>query len=108
MIQEKQQVLFLCSHNAVRSQMAEGFLRSPYGDQYEAFSAGVTPSQLHFLAVKTMGEIGIDISDRSTRSVYDLHSSGCHYDYVITGCDEASSKKCPTFNRTCRNLHWSF
>ena len=65
----KSKVLFLCTHNSARSQIAEGLLRSLYGDKYEVFSAGTNPTQLNPLAVKAMAEIGIDISDQYSKSI---------------------------------------
>ena len=88
--------------------MVEAFLNQIGGDRFEAESAGLYPKTILPSAATVMQEIGFDISDHPTRSVYYLHSSGCHYDYVITVCDEASSKKCPTFNRPYLHLHWSF
>ena len=62
----KTKVLFLCTHNSARSQMAEGLLRHFYGERYEAFSAGATPTKVHPLAIKAMAEIGIDITGQSS------------------------------------------
>ena len=104
MIQEKQRVLFICSHNAVRSQMAEGLLRSLYGDQYKAFSAGITPSHLHSLAVKTMEEIGIDISQQTSKSIEKFRDMT--FDIVVTVCDTAR-EICPFFPGK-KVIHQSF
>lgn len=65
----KQKILFLCTHNSARSQMAEGLLRHFYGDKYEVFSAGTNPTSVHPLAVKAMAEIGIDISKQYSKSI---------------------------------------
>ncbi len=83
----KTKVLFLCTHNSARSQMAEGLLRHYYGDRYEAFSAGATPTKLNPLAVKVMEEIGIDISGQSSKSIEDFR--GKDIDVVVTVCKNA-------------------
>jgi arsenate reductase len=106
--EESPKVLFVCRHNSARSQMAEAFLNQLGGERFEAESAGLRPKKILPSAAAVMQEMGLDISERPTRSVYDLHKNGFQYDYVITVCDEASSKKCPNFKRPCRYFHWSF
>lgn len=101
----KPKVLFLCYSNSVRSQMAEGFLRSLAGDRFDVYSAGIEPKEVHPLAVKVMTEIGIDISNQKSKHVKDFLSQ--HFGYIITVCDEAD-KKCPTFPDISIRLHWSF
>lgn len=98
-------VLFLCTGNSARSQMAEGYLRHAAGDRFEAMSAGVEPKGLHPLAVEAMAEIGIDISHQKSKDVVTL--LGQHIPYVITVCDEAR-ERCPIFPHTFKFLHWSF
>ncbi len=66
---EKRRVLFLCTHNSARSQMAEGILRNLYGDKFEVFSAGTEPSRVNPYAIRTMQEIGIDISENTSKSI---------------------------------------
>jgi len=90
----KQKVLFICTHNAARSQMAEGLLRNIYGDRYEVFSAGIQPMQVHPLAVAVMKEIGIDISSHRSKSIEEFR--GTNFDYVVTVCDNAK-EGCPFF-----------
>jgi arsenate reductase len=85
---EKPTVLFLCTYNSVRSQIAEGLMRSLYPDRFEVFSAGIAPAGLHPLAIKIMQEIGIDISGQRSKSVQDFRTK--HFDYVI-----AFSKEIP-------------
>lgn len=85
-------VLFLCSRNSARSQMAEGLLRSLYDDRYEAYSAGIRSTSLDPRAVKVMAEIGIDISDQSSKSLEDIHET--HFDLAVTVCDKAR-EMCP-------------
>src|SRR5207249_7016035 len=72
----KQRVLFICVHNSARSQIAEAFLDKICGDQFEAHSAGLEPGRLNPLAVEAMREIGIDISQNQTQSVFDVFKSG--------------------------------
>jgi arsenate reductase (thioredoxin) len=90
----KQQVLFLCTHNAARSQIAEGILRALYGDQYEAYSAGVQPTQVDPAAIAVMKEIGIDISSHRSKSIHEFQNT--LFDYVVTVCDSAK-QVCPFF-----------
>jgi len=97
-------VLFLCTHNSARSQMAEALLRHLSEGEMEAFSAGTQPSRVHPLAVQAMQELGIDI--RSSRSKHVDELRGEHFDYVITVCDSAR-EACPTFPGHPRQLHWS-
>jgi arsenate reductase len=90
----KKKVLFICMHNSARSQMAEGFLKTLYGDRYEGFSAGIEPTQVNPYAVKVMAEIGIDISMQRSKSIEDFR--GKTFNYVATVCDHAK-ETCPFF-----------
>src|SRR5690348_316898 len=101
----KPKVLFLCTGNSARSQMAEGYLRHIAGDKFEALSAGIAPKSLNPLAVQAMKEIGIDISQHKTKDVSTF--LGQSIPYVITVCDNAR-ERCPIFPRTYKFLHWSF
>jgi arsenate reductase len=94
-------VLFLCSHNAARSQMAEGFLRAYAGDRFAVESAGTKATTLHPLAVRAMREVGIDISGQRSKSVDDV---GEGWEVVVTVCDA----KCPIPPRSGLKLRWSF
>lgn len=98
-------VLFLCTGNSARSQMAEGYLRHVASDRFVAMSAGIDPKGLNPLAIEAMAEIGIDISRRKSKDVVTL--LGQHIPYVITVCDNAR-ERCPIFPRTYKFLHWSF
>lgn len=98
-------VLFLCTGNSARSQMAEGYLRHVANDRFEAMSAGIEPKGLNPMAVEAMAEIGIDISRQSSKDVVTL--LGQHIPYVITVCDNAR-ERCPIFPRSYKFLHWSF
>lgn len=100
----KTKVLFLCTGNSARSQMAEGFLRHMAGDRFEVFSAGVKPTQVNPLAIKVMAEVGIDISKHRSKSVREF--SGQNFDYVITVCDNAK-QTCPVFPGKYKKIHWS-
>jgi len=100
----KKKVLFLCTHNACRSQMAEGLLKNLAGGKFEAYSAGVDPTSVHPLARKVMEEIGIDISGQQSKSVDELLDK--EFDYVITVCDNAR-QTCPFFLGNVERLHWN-
>jgi arsenate reductase len=101
----KKRVLFLCTHNSARSQMAEGLLRVLGGDRFEAFSAGTEATHIRPLAIRAMGEIGIDILGQESKTLgrY-LHEP---FDAVITVCDDAN-EACPVFFGAKERLHWSF
>jgi arsenate reductase len=101
----KSSVLFLCTGNSCRSQMAEGLLRHLAGARFEVASAGVEPAGLNPLAVEAMAEIGIDISGHYSKKVDAF--AGRPFDWVITVCD-AAREACPVFPGAVRQLHWSF
>ncbi|MGC8819382.1 MAG: arsenate reductase ArsC [Athalassotoga sp.] len=90
----KKSVLFICTHNSARSQMAEGFLRSMYPDRYEVASAGTIASHVNPYAIEVMKEIGIDISNHRSKSIEEFKRMS--FDYVITVCDKAN-ETCPFF-----------
>jgi len=102
---QKTRVLFLCTHNAVRSQMAEGLLRARHGDRFEAASAGTQPSRIDSRAIEAMEEIGIDISAQRSKSEQEF--LGQRFDFVVTLCDGARTA-CPVFPGTRRTLHAPF
>lgn len=99
----KKRVLFLCTHNAARSQMAEGLLRR-MGD-FEVFSAGTEKTRVHPLAIEAMREVGIDIRGQRSKTLDEFQ--GERFDYVITVCDQAN-ENCPIFPGATERLHWSF
>src|SRR5271163_1720113 len=99
----KPKVLFLCTGNSARSQMAEGYLRHVASDAFEPLSAGTEPKGLNPLAVEAMREIGIDISQQASKDVRSF--LGQAIPYVITVCDNAK-QRCPIFPRTYKFLHW--
>ena len=104
----KKRVLFICVHNSARSQMAEAFLKQLAGDKFEVESAGLEPGKLNPIVVEVMKEVGIDISQNKTKSVFDFYKQGKQYDYVITVCDESQSGACPMFPGKGERLHWGF
>jgi arsenate reductase (thioredoxin) len=104
----KTRVLFVCVHNAARSQMAEAFMNHLCVDSYEAESAGLEPTGINPLVVEAMKEIGIDISRNTAKSVFDFFKEGRLYGFVITVCDEANAELCPIFPGIAARLHWSF
>jgi arsenate reductase len=103
-----ERVLFVCVHNSARSQMAEALMNKYWGDRFEAHSAGLEPGELNPLAVESLKEIGIDISDNGTQDVFDIYKSGQMFSYVITVCDETSGERCPIFPGITKRIHWSF
>lgn len=101
----RRRVLFVCTHNSARSQMAEGFLRALAGDRFEVASAGTEARGLHPFAVQAMAEEGIDISLQSSKTVDRFVDE--RFDLVITVCDEAA-EACPVFPNAAERRHWSF
>lgn len=101
----KQRVLFLCTGNSARSQMAEGLLRHLAEDRYDASSAGTHPVGLNPGAVAAMQELGVDISAQRSKSMDEYVDQA--FDYVITVCDRAKDA-CPRWPHTGRLVHWSF
>lgn len=99
-------VLFLCTHNSSRSQMAEGLLRARGGEAYQVFSAGTQPRHVHPLAIQAMTELGIDLSSHWSKEIASFDEQP-PMDLVVTVCDEAA-ETCPYFPRTRRQEHWGF
>jgi arsenate reductase len=100
-------VLFLCTGNSARSQMAEAFLRKYGGDKFEAFSAGLEPKGLNPFTVKVMQEIGFDMSGHRSKGVGE-YLGKVLFQYLITVCDDAE-KNCPTvWPGVNTRMHWSF
>jgi len=98
-------VLFLCTENACRSQMAEGLVNHDLAGQVKAFSAGVRPSRVNPRAIQVMGELGIDISHHRSKLVDDL--AGERFDLVVTVCDRAA-EQCPLFPGETEVMHVGF
>jgi len=103
---KKTRVLFLCTRNSARSQMAEAFLRRYGDDKFEVYSAGLEPDEIHPYTRKVMAEAGIDISDQYSKSL-EQFMGRMHFGYLITVCDKAE-KSCPFFPGISVRLHWSF
>jgi arsenate reductase len=99
----KPKVLFLCTGNSARSQMAEGFLRHLAGERFDILSAGIDPKGLNPLATDVMKEPGIDISAQRSKDAQEF--LGVPMQYVITVCSNAK-EKCPVFPSTFKFLHW--
>jgi arsenate reductase len=101
----KKKVLFLCTGNACRSQMAEGWARHLKGEVIDAYSAGVEPHGMNRLAMKVMNEAGVDISGQWSKHFDEL--SDVRFDYVVTVCDNAN-ESCPVFPGKVKRLHVGF
>jgi arsenate reductase len=101
----RRRVLFLCTHNSARSQMAEGFLRAFAGDHFEAASAGTETRGVNPLAARVMAEVGVDVAAQTSKTLDRF--LGASWDYVITVCDSAN-EACPIFSGATMRLHWSF
>ena len=101
----KQRILFICTHNSARSQIAEGLLRHLGGDRFEAYSAGTEATRVRPLAIEVMRELDIDISGQQSKTL-DRYV-GEPFDKVITVCDTAA-EACPVFPGAREQLHWSF
>ncbi len=97
-------ILFVCTHNSARSQMAEGLLRARHGDRYEAFSAGTEKTHVRPLALRAMREIGIDLGEHTSKTVAELGEKT--FDLVVTVCDSAR-EACP-YVPARRTIHQSF
>jgi len=88
--------------------MCEAFFKHYAGDRFDARSAGLEPGELNPLAVEVMAEIGIDISQSKTKSVFDVWKRGEAFQYVVAVCDAESAEKCPIFPGVTKRLHWPF
>ena len=103
-VDKKRKIIFICTGNACRSQIAEGLLRNLASDKFSVFSAGSHPSQVHPMSVAVMEEVGIDISHHTSDPISDYVDHGI--DVVITVCDNAK-KACPVFPGNVEHIHWS-
>ena len=101
---KKEKIIFICTGNACRSQIAEGIMRRLAGDKFDVFSAGSSPTQVHPMSIKVMKEIGVDISSRTSDPISKFLSE--NIDIVITVCDNAD-KACPSFRSNAERVHWS-
>jgi len=103
--QNRQKVLFLCTHNSARSQIAEGLLRHLAGDTYQVFSAGTEQTFVRPQAIQVMAEVGIDISKQESKTLEQYLQDS--FDEVVTVCDDAN-EACPVFPNATHRRHWSF
>lgn len=101
----KTRVLFVCTANAARSQMAEGLLRSKYGDRFEVFSAGTRKTKVSVRAIEVMQEIGIDISHHRSKTLGEYY--GASFDLAVTLCDNAHAI-CPVVSGAKKTIHQGF
>lgn len=101
----REKVLFLCTHNSARSQMAEGLLRELAGDRFEAHSAGTEATSVRAEAVAVMAEIGVDLSGAESKTLARYLEE--EFEYLVTVCDDAN-ESCPVFPGAMNRLHWSF
>ena len=101
---KKKKIIFICTGNACRSQIAEGLLRNSASDKFSVFSAGSHPNQVHPMSVAVMEEVGIDISHHTSDPITDYIDHGI--DIVITVCDNAK-QACPVFPGNVEHIHWS-
>ena len=107
-MENKIKILFICQHNSGRSQIAEAYLRQFFGAHFEIDSAGLEPAEtVNPLVVQVMGEVGIDLSQKKTKSVFELFKQGRVYDHVITVCHDSESA-CPVFPGITKRWHWPF
>lgn len=102
---ETTRVLFLCTHNSARSQIAEALLRHIGGERFEVVSAGTEATRVHPLAIRAMAESGIDISNARSKLLDEFLDR--RFDYVVTVCD-AANESCPIFPGSPNRIHWSF
>jgi arsenate reductase len=103
---EKARVLFLCTGNSARSQMAEALLRKYAGDHFEVYSAGLEPKGLNPYTVKVLEEIGVDTSQHCSKTL-DTFMGKVHFGYLITVCSNAE-ENCPIFPGMGKRMHWPF
>ena len=101
----KKRIMFLCTHNSCRSQMAEGLVNHFLGDRFQAFSAGTEATKVNVLAIRVMAELGIDISGHYSKTLDEF--AGHPFDYVITLCGDAN-EKCPLFFGGVERVHIGF
>lgn len=99
----KKNVLFLCTGNSCRSQMAEGLLRHFSGDKYNVYSAGINPTEVNKHAIDVMNEIGVDISSHKSKSVDEFKNKS--FDFIVTVCDNAK-QNCPFIPGVAERIHW--
>ena len=105
---EKIRVLFVCTHNSARSQMAETFLNALGGGRFEAESAGLEPREINPLVIETMKELGFDLSGKKPNRVLDFFKQGRLYHHVVFVCDKSTEEQCPVFPGLGKRHSWPF
>lgn len=106
MNQRLPKVLFLCTHNSARSQMAEAFLRKYAGDHFAVYSAGLEPGEIHPATRRVMEEVGLSLDGQWSKGLTE-YLGKAHFSYLVTVCDRAE-QECPVFPGMGTRLHWSF
>lgn len=101
----KKTILFLCTHNSARSQIAEGLVNSFFYEKYKAYSAGTEPGKVNPFAIKALSEIGVDISSHYSKPIDEFNDK--HFNYVVTVCDKAK-ESCPAYLNTDEFIHEGF
>jgi arsenate reductase (thioredoxin) len=99
-------VLFLCTHNSARSQIAEAFLKEYAGDRFEVYSAGLEPGQINPYTRRVMEEVGLDLAGQYSKGLAE-YLGKVHFSFLITVCDRAE-QQCPVFPGMGTRMHWSF
>lgn len=102
----KTKVIFLCTHNQARSQMAEAFLRRYAGSYFDVYSGGYSPKPIHPFAIQVMKEIGFDISNQQSKDLWQLAKNE-HFGIVITLCKKGEEEDCPTVPGPSTRLYWN-
>lgn len=105
---KKIKVLFLCNENNARSQIAEAILNEYAGDRFEAQSAGIVAGTLDPIAIQSMQDIGIDMTNKRTKTINELQEKGEVFNYIITVCSDDTHKKCPSFSDDVKKIHWEY
>jgi arsenate reductase len=106
MNQRLPKVLFLCTHNSARSQMAEAFLRKFAGDRFDIYSAGLEPGEINPYTTRVMEEVGLNLEGHRSKGLAEFLGKE-HFSYLVTVCDRAE-QQCPVFPGMGTRLHWSF
>ena len=101
-------ILFVCEHNTARSQIAEAYLNHFAGDRFHAESAGLEPGEINHYVIEVLAEVGLDISGKPTKSVFDLYKRQKRFDAVITVCSPVVSGRCPIFPGRVKRWNWPF
>nr|MBC8186452.1 arsenate reductase ArsC [candidate division KSB1 bacterium] len=104
-LSRKKKVLFLCTGNSCRSQIAEGYLRNFAGDRFEVYSAGLEPGKVNPNAIRVMKEDNVDISSHTSDDINSYLDE--KFNFLITVCDHAK-ERCPYFPGKTKRIHWSF